>query len=345
MKAVVKYAPGPGHVELREVAEPSPGPEQVKVAVKAAGVCASDLHIYHDDIQIPVRPPVVMGHEFAGVIAEIGDAVHSFSVGDRVTCETSAVTCDQCLQCRMGAYNMCADRQVLGYAVDGCFAPYCVVNARRVHLLPDNVDFVAGALSEPLACAVHAVVENTRVRAGDVVVIAGPGPIGLLCLQLVKAAGAYAIVGGTARDGERLRVACQLGADRTIDVEKEHALQQIVEETGGRGADIFLECSGAPAAARLGLAALRRRGQYTQIGLFGQPFELDFSLIAYKEIQVCGALGQTWSAWQRGLALLARGEVDTRTLVTHVLPLTQWREAFDMLEENRGLKIVLEPTG
>jgi L-iditol 2-dehydrogenase len=345
MKAVVKYASGEGNVELQDVPEPSPQPNQVKVAVKTAGVCGSDIHIYHDDIQIPIEPPVVMGHEFAGVVAELGPDVEGLRVGDRVTCETSVTFCGECLHCRRGAYNMCVQRQVLGYAVDGCFAPYCVVSERQIHMLPDSVSFLAASLTEPLACSVHAVVENTRISVGDVVAIAGPGPIGLLCLQLVKAAGGYAIVFGTSRDDERLALARELGADRTIDVEQESALRRIHVETGNQGVDVFLECSGAPAAARLGLQATRRGGQYTQIGLFSEPFELDFSLIAYKELQVSGALGQKWTAWRRGLDLLARGAVDTASLITHELPLAEWREAFRMVAENEGVKVVLQPGG
>ncbi len=175
---------------LREVPEPRPGPGQVKVEVRAAGVCGSDLHIYHDDIKINIVPPVVMGHEFAGVIVEAGPGVTTCRVGDRVTCETTAESCGACLQCRTGHYNMCETRKVLGYAVDGCFAPYCVVNERQVHRLPANVDFLAGALTEPLACCVHGLLEMTGLSPNDRVLIAGPGPIGLFSLQLAKAAGA-----------------------------------------------------------------------------------------------------------------------------------------------------------
>jgi L-iditol 2-dehydrogenase len=175
------------------------------------------------------------------------------------------------------------------------------------------------------------------------VVITGPGPIGLLCLQLVKAEGGCAIVCGTSQDGDRLKMAHRLGADVTVNVEAQDVLQLVGEITGSQGADVFLECSGIPAAARLGLVATRRGGQYTQVGLFSGPFELDLSLIAYKELKVTGSLGQKWTAWKRGLTLLSQGQVDTRSLVTHILPLTQWREAFQMFEEKQGLKIVLQP--
>jgi L-iditol 2-dehydrogenase len=345
LQAIVKYAPGKGHVEIREVAEPTAGPGQVKVEVKAAGVCGSDLHILHDEIAIPIEPPVIMGHEFAGVVVELGAGVEGLHLGDRVTCETTAWSCGQCLPCRLGHYNMCASRKVVGYAVDGCFARYCVVNQQQVHRLPDNVDFLAGALTEPLACCVHAVLELSSITAGDVVVITGPGPIGLLCLQLAKAAGGYAIACGVSSDAGRLDLARRLGADLTVDVAAEDALARIYEQTAGRGADLFLECAGAPAAARLGLQATRRGGQYTQVGLFAGPFELEFDLIAYRELRVTGSLGQRWTSWQRALALMAHGQVDTRSLVSHTMPLEEWREAFRLSEEKQGLKIVLEPKG
>jgi len=343
LQAIVKYAPGKGHVEVQEVPEPAVGPGPVKVKVRAAGVCGSDLHIYPDEIAIPIEPPVIMGHEFSGVIVELGAGVEGLQLGDRVTCETTAWSCGRCLPCRLGHTNMCASRKVVGYAVDGCFARYCVVNERQVHLLPDNVDFLAGALTEPLACCVQDVLELPTISAGDVVVLTGPGPIGLLCLQLVKAAGGYAIMCGASQDKERLALAHRFGADRVVNVETENAPDLIGRLTASQGADVFLECAGAPAAAPLGLEVTRRGGQYTQVGLFPGPFELKFDLIAYKELRVTGSLGQRWTSWQRALALMAHGQVDTRSLVSHVLPLAEWREAFRLFEEKQGLKIVLEP--
>jgi L-iditol 2-dehydrogenase len=343
VKAVVKYLRGKGNVELREVNEPSPGPGQVKVQVKAAGVCGSDLHIYHDDIKITIVPPVVMGHEFAGVVVATGEGVSSCQAGDRVTCETTAQACGICLHCRTGHPNMCATRRVLGYAFDGCFASYCVVNEHQIHQLPDNVDYIAGALTEPLACCVHGVLEMTPLSPSDLVLITGPGPIGLFCLQLAKAAGTVAVVCGTGQDAERLRLARELGADATIDVEAQDVLDWLAANGRALGADVFLECSGAPAAARLGLAATRRRGRYTQLGLASRPFELDFSLVAYKELQVTGSLGQRWPAWEHSLDLMRRGQVDVHRLVSHILPLEDWRKAFEMIEARQGLKIVLQP--
>ena len=345
MKALVKYALGEGNMEIRDVPEPTPGPEQVKIEVKAAGICGSDLHIYHNDIKLALRPPVIVGHEFAGVIVETGNAVSDFRIGERVTSETSASVCGHCLACRAGYYNVCAEKKLTGYVFDGCFAKYCVVDAKRLHRLPESVDFLSAALTEPLACCVHAVLELTTVSAGDVVAITGPGPIGLLCLQLAKAAGAYTILCGTNQDVERLQFARKLGADLAVNVQAEDALEAVKSRTDGEGADVVFECSGAPAGARLGLTLVRRRGQYTQVGLFGRPFELDFELIAYRELRVTGSLGQRYTAWKRSLALLERGQVNTKALVSHQFSLSQWREAFQAFEEKKGLKIVLLPEG
>ncbi len=343
MQALVKYAPGEGNVAIRTVREPVPGPNQIKVEVMAAGVCGSDLHILHDQIAIVVKPPFIMGHEFSGMIVELGEGVENLNTGDRVTCETTASFCGRCWHCHLGHYNMCSERQVLGYAVDGCFARYCIVNERQVHRLPERVDWITGALTEPLACCVHAVFELTRLSPADLVVITGPGPIGLICLQLTKTAGCYTIMAGTSKDQERLKLASRLGADLTVNVDEQDICQLLSRISQAQGADVFLECAGAPAAARLGLMATRRGGQYNQVGLFTGPFPLDFNLIAYKELRVTGSLGQRWTSWRQALQLLDRGQVDLRCLVSHILPLAQWQKAFQLFEKKEGLKIVLKP--
>jgi L-iditol 2-dehydrogenase len=194
MKAIVKVAPGYGQVEVREIAEPIVQPGQVKIRVRAAGLCGTDIHIYKDEFR--AWPPVVLGHEVAGEIAEVGEGVSGLAPGQRVTTETYFSYCGHCRYCRAGQVNLCLERRSIGSAVNGGFTDFVVVPARNIHLLPDNVDFRAGALTEPLACVVHATLTTPTVAPGDVAVIAGPGPIGLLTLQVVKAAGARAMVLG-----------------------------------------------------------------------------------------------------------------------------------------------------
>jgi L-iditol 2-dehydrogenase len=343
MKAVVKVKEGKGNIELREMPEPTPGPMEVRVRVTAAGICGSDIHIWDSDIQIPMKPPVIVGHEFSGIIDQVGSGVETYKPGDRVTSETAAIVCGTCRFCRSGNYNLCHHRRGIGYWVNGAFARYCVVPVRRLHRLPDNVDLISAALCEPLACCVHGVNELTNIAAGDVVVLTGPGPIGLLAMQCAKAEGGYLIVCGTSADKARLDLAQQLGADRVVDIQQEDIKTIVGELTGGLGADVVLECSGAAAAASFGLDIVCKGGKYTQIGLFGRPIQIDFEKIAYKEITVKGSFSQKWTAWTKALQFLQQGKVITKPIISDVLPLDLWQEGFEKHRNKTGLKIVLKP--
>ncbi|MFQ3620226.1 MAG: zinc-binding dehydrogenase [Spirochaetales bacterium] len=343
MKGLVKYAAGPGNMELREVPEPVPKVGEVKIAVQYTGICGSDLHIYHSDIAIPVRPPVITGHEFSGTIVEVGEGVEGFKPGDRVVSETAYSYCGVCMHCREGFYNLCNQRKTLGYWFNGAFAPYTVVPAARLHPLSDSISFLEGALMEPLACIVHAVVELTHLQVGDIVLVSGPGAIGLATLQVAKAYGTKVLVTGTPVDEERLEKAKALGADWVLDV-TQGKLEQVVEElTEGRGVDVVLECSGSEKALQAGIQVVRKRGQLTQIGLFGKPISLDFERICYKELKVTGSLGSRWSSWKKALQMVAHGQVQLKPLVSDILPLKDWKKAFDLFEAKKGLKIVLDP--
>jgi L-iditol 2-dehydrogenase len=343
MLALLKEAPGPGNVRLAEVPEPQAGPGQVRIAVQATGICGSDLHILHDDIKLLVRPPAVMGHEFSGVIDQVGEGVTGWKAGDRVTAETTVRTCGKCLSCRSGAYNRCSQKEILGYIHNGAFAPYTVVAADRLYALPDEVDFISGAMTEPLACCVRLLYQLATIRPYDLVVVAGPGAIGLLCAQLAHAAGARTCVVGAAVDRERLALARELGADWTLVAGEDDVAAFVLEQSDGEGCDVFVEASGAPAAARMGLEITRRNGQYAQIGLAGGPFPLDLSLLAYKELRMVGSLGQTAPAWRRALGLMASGAVRMRPLATHILPLSRWEEGFALFERKEGVKVILTP--
>ena len=345
MKGLFKTAAGSGNMEIREAEIPRPGPGEVLIEIKSVGICGSDLHIYHWNIAFKMNPPMIIGHEFSGVIVETGEGVKGWEKGSRVTAEPSAIVCGECRYCRTGAYNMCPDRRVLGYWLNGGFAEYIVVNAQRLHRLPDSISFDEGALTEPLACCVHGVHELTGIEVGDLVAVLGPGAIGLLCAQLAKAEGAQVMVIGTGADRERLAAAKALGMDYCINLEEEDPIAFAQELSGGEGADVVLECSGAGSAAAMGLEIARRMGKYTQIGLFGKPITLDFERIAYKELRVTGSLSQRWTAWKRAIRIMAQGKVDLKAVTSDKFPLTQWKTAFDKFEAKGGLKILLDPKG
>jgi L-iditol 2-dehydrogenase len=342
MQAVMKVAPGVGNVELREIADPTPPPGHVVIEVGAAGICGTDLHIYHDEFR--TRPPVVIGHEVAGTVAALGAGIEHAQVGERVTTETYFSTCGTCRFCRAGRPNLCPGRMSIGSAVNGGFARYVVVPERNLHRLPETVDALAGALTEPLACVIHGALELPRLLPGDLAVIAGPGTIGLLTLQAVRAAGARAILLGTDHDEHRLALARQLGAEYVVNVQRDDPAGLVADLTGGSGADIVYECSGAGPAAQQLLALVRRAGQYAQIGLFGKPVAWDLDQVCYKELTVTGSNASVPSAWARALALMAEGKVQTRPLISHTFTLGEWRQAFDMFEQRSGIKMVLLPS-
>jgi len=343
MKALVKYEKGPGNMEIRDVPEPQPEKGQVKIEVKATGICGSDLHIYHDDIVIAVKPPVVVGHEFSGVIAKAGNGTAGWKTGERVVSELGFEVCGRCYNCLAGSPNLCDTRKSIGYWYNGAFARYVIVPADGVHRLPDNISFEEGALTEPLACVVHGVLELTPFTAGDTVLISGPGAIGLMTLQVARSQGAITIVSGVTADQSRLSLAQELGADHLIDVEREDAVERVLELTGGRGADVVFECSGNDRAVDTGFSAIRKRGRYTQLGLFGRPISINFERVVSKELKVTGSFGQRRSAWQRALALMAQKKISLGPLVSDVLPLSEWSRAFELFENKEGLKVVLKP--
>ena len=253
-------------------------------------------------------------------------------------------TCGSCRYCRTGQVNLCLARQSIGSAVNGGFTSYVVVPAVNLHRLPENVDFEAGALTEPLACVVHGVLDARTVSAGDIAVIAGPGAIGLLTLQVVKASGATVVLLGTDVDEARLSLGLALGADYVLNVEQEDPAALLAKITlEGLGADVVYECSGAGPAAQQLLSLVRRRGRYVQVGLFGKPVAWDLDQLCYKELIATGSNASVPSAWDRALALMASGVVDTKKLITHRFPVTAWADAFACFERKDGVKTLLTP--
>ncbi len=342
MKAVMKVAAGVGQLALRDIPKPQPAPGQALVKVVAAGLCGTDLHIYHDEFK--TTPPVVLGHELSGEVVALGDGVDDGLLGKRVTTETYFSTCGRCRYCRTGHKNLCLERRSIGSAVDGGFTNFVVVPAANLHVLPTGLSFQAGALTEPLACVVHGVLSTPTVRPGDLAVVAGPGAIGLLTLQVLKAAGATVLVLGTDADLNRLELARRLGADDTLNVQRDSAAARVRELSfEGLGADVVYECSGAGAAAQQLLGLVRREGRYVQIGLFGKSVGWDLDQVCYKELVVTGSNASVPAAWIRALKLLESGAVDTEALITDSFPVTDWREAFELFDSKQGVKLLLTP--
>jgi L-iditol 2-dehydrogenase len=342
MIAVRKIRRGIGNVELQEVPEPHPGDGQVIIDVQAAGICGTDLHIYLDEFE--TNPPVTIGHELAGVVVELGRGVEGWKVGDRVTTETYFATCGKCLDCRRGRRNLCLHRRSIGSKQDGAFAQYLLTPASNLHRVPDELDLESAALTEPLACTVHGVLETAGVQAGDNVVLTGPGPIGLLAMQLAKIAGATVIMVGTHLDLGRLKLAKLLGADAVINVEEVDQISDAVEEVFGTpGADLVIECSGAAPAAQTLVEVARRGARFCQMGLYGKPITFNQDAVCYKELVVTGTNASVTPAWPKALKLLNQKKVDASGLITHRFDISEWDQALEVVKNKEGVKVILKP--
>lgn len=343
MKALVKYEEGPGNMEIRDVSEPVVGPGQIKIKVNWAGICGSDLHIYHSDIAIPVNPPVTVGHEFSGVVAEVGQGVTNFVVGDRVVSETAYEFCGECDFCIEGYYNLCNNRRTLGYWYNGIFTNYTVVPVGRVHKIPENVSDIEAAMVEPLACVCHAVYDLCHIESGDVVLVSGPGAVGMMAAQVAKSFGAKIIISGITQDKTRLELALKLGVDIAVNVQEEDLEEIILANTSGYGVDVVLECSGSAAGIDTGLRMIKKRGWFAQIGLPGKRIDFDIEKICYKELHFSGSLGSRKNSWHQALRLLRNKQVQLEPLADVRLPLTEWEEAFRRFEAKEGCKFFLMP--
>jgi L-iditol 2-dehydrogenase len=342
MKALVKFASGPGNVEIREVEEPACGADQVKLEVGWCGICGTDLHVYHDHFRS--YPPVILGHEMGATIVERGKNVKGFQVGERFcVLGASAVTCGHCLYCRQGEFMFCSERRGMGHGVNGAFTRYVVVRPDQLFRLPEGLPLEEGAVCEPFAAAVHAVCDLTPLRTGDVALISGPGPIGLLCLKLLVAEGIKTLVAGTDADLARLDLAKRMGADTVVNVNQQDLLATVRAKTGGLGADVVMECAGVGASVGACLDAVRPLGHYTQVGHFGKDITAPWDRIAFKQIRITGSVGYTAATWVRMLKILEQGQVRLGDLITHKLPIEEWRRGFDACEDKSALKVLLQP--
>jgi L-iditol 2-dehydrogenase len=341
MRAIVKTAPGEGHLELLEWPEPRPEPDQVKIRIGGVGICGTDVHIVRGNWRCD--PPVVLGHEWCGTVVETGALVKGFNPGDRVVASNPARTCGGCYYCVSGNPFMCPQRVSAGYMIDGAFADYLCIDAKRCHHLPDSVSFREASIGEPLAVAVHAAIERTTVHSGDLVLVSGPGCIGLLTMQIAKLEGARVVLAGLDRDSARLACGKGLGADVVVNVEREDLAGIVRGLSAGRGADLVYECAGHPASLANCWEAVRKQGTVVSQGVIPGPIQTEFGQIMMKELNVIGSYGYLWTSWQRTVQLMAEKKVNTEALISHELPLERFRDGFRFTQDGSAIKVVLNP--
>jgi L-iditol 2-dehydrogenase len=342
MKALVKHAPGVGNVDILDVEEPSCGPNQVKVEVAFCGVCGTDIHVLNDTFRN--YPPVILGHEIAGKVVEIGAHVTGVTLNDPVTClGATAVTCGRCQYCISGNFIFCSKRRGMGHGVNGGFARYVIVRPDQLYRLPADLPLEEAAISEPFAAAIQAVTELTEVRIGDTALVSGPGPMGLLCLKLLVAEGVKTIVAGAAGDEGRLDAALRFGAAAIVNVGNRNLANTIRETTDGIGVDVAFECSGHESSVRGCIEALRPMGQYTQVGICGRDILFPMDQVFFKQLKVTGSVCYTARTWDRMMKIYEQGRVRLSDLISSKLPISEWRTAFDLCTQKQALKVLMYP--
>jgi L-iditol 2-dehydrogenase len=344
----VKYELGKGKLRVQEMPEPKPLFNQVKIKVKAASICSSDMSYWlSESVSYRLNPPVILGHEGSGVVVEVGEGVHHVKPGDRVIAETTIETCLECDACMNGQFNNCTRRKGLGSSANGFFAEYVVALDRSVHKIPDHLSFEAAALLEPMTCAIHGVMEKADVRPYHTVLVSGPGPIGLFAAQAAKICGATVILSGTTRGLPRLKLAESFGIDHTINSNTEDVTEVVNQITKGRGVDVAFECSGAQSAIYACMESLKFGGTYVWLGgMSSNNGELCIEynkLFGGKELKLIGARSTTPAAWNMALRLVEQKKMHVQELVTHTLPLEEWEKGFGMVMNREAIKVILNP--
>jgi len=332
-------------LEVAELPRPAVAPDEVLVQVAACGICGSDVHGYDGSSGRRI-PPLVMGHEAAGVVAEVGEGVSRFAAGDRVTFD-STVYCGVCEYCLSGKMNLCDNRQVLGvscgdYRRAGAFAEFVAVPERIVYRLPDAMSFAEAAMLEAVAVALHAVVVS-ELKGGETALVIGAGMIGLLTLQAARAAGCSRVLIADV-DATRLKLAAELGADETILASGAELIDQVLRLTAGHGVDVVLEAVGRDETVSAAVDSVRKGGTVTLIGNITPRVTLPLQKVVSRQIRLQGSCASS-GEYPQAIELISSGKIRVTPLITSIAPLSDGAAWFERLHarEPNLMKIVIDP--
>lgn len=321
----------PGQIVIEDVEIPRPGPGEALIEVKASGICGSDVRGFqgtHPEID---TYPVILGHEFAGVVAEVGKGVAECAPGDRAIIEPLFV-CGKCPGCLAGDYHLCQTLTLNGHREPGSFARYAIVPARFVHAMPDGLSFEQAAMAEPLAVCVHAA-KRLRPRVGDLAVVLGAGPIGLLMMQVLKVAGCRLILSDV--EPFKLELAQSFGAEHVVNARDTSVVQFVKDLTGGWGADVAVECAGAKETLAESVEVLHKGGTALLLGFTGSPRdEINLTNITITEKTVMGSVIYCRD-FPVTIHLMANRQVQLDPLITHRFPLADTLVALQTAAEKK----------
>lgn len=355
MKALV-YNTSSDKLALSQKPVPVCGEEDILIKVEAVGICGGDLHFYTGGFRAPdhVKEEFIAGHEFAGVISEVGKHVRGdWKVGDRVVTDNTAGACGVCPSCAKGHFVNCSQRETLGLGVDGGFTEYVRVpgkilalNPNSVFHLPDQIDFAGATVLEPAANSYRAVIQEAQVKPGETVVIYGPGPIGLMCTQIAKLAGAAKIIliGQSIGREVRAKIGKKYGATHWIENDRGEDIKgKIAEIAGEGGVDAVIDAVGHPSILPEAFEIVKTEGTVVRAGLSDKPIPASINLMTVKSVKVFGHMGYDTECWKNCIRLAEAGLLDLNSIVTHQFGLEDWEKGFEKSIDNTAAKVVLVP--
>lgn len=334
---------GNGKFEVREMTFGEPGPHDVFVKNMACGICGTDVHIYHGEKgSADVTPPVVLGHEYSGVVEKIGSEVTTVKVGDCVTIDPN-IYCGKCYHCRKGQKQFCDNLFAVGVNRNGGFAQYSMVPESQVFPMNPKVGFEAMAMTEPLACCIHGI-EQVAIQSGDLVVVIGGGAIGLFMVQLAKMRGAGTVILSEPVEGRR-KIGLEVGADYAIDPLASDPLSQIQALTGRKGVDVAIECVGRTFATKQAFDVADRGARLLLFSVPGADakFEMPMFDVFNKELKIYGSFVNP-NTHQEAVDLINAGRIQTAPIITHRYPIEKLEEAIHMQMSAESIKVIVEDT-
>lgn len=339
MKALVKSKAEPG-LWLEDVEEPTVGPTDVLVRVKRAAICGTDVHIYNWDewAQKVIKPPLTLGHEFMGEIVELGELVTDYQVGERVTAE-GHIACGNCHACRTCKSHLCLVQEGMGVHRNGAFAELVSVPAKNLFRIPDSIEDELGAIMDPIGNAMHT--SMSYPLAGEDLLITGAGPIGIMCVAIAKHVGARSITITDVRP-ERIDLAREMGADHGLNVKDSPLVEAMGLLDLDHGFGVGLEVSGHPQAFASMIETMSPGGQIALLGFLPEDTNVEWNKVLFKGLKIKGIYGRKiFETWYQMVAMLESG-LDPRPIITHRFRLEEYQSAFELLNEGRASKIVLE---
>jgi 2-desacetyl-2-hydroxyethyl bacteriochlorophyllide A dehydrogenase len=353
MKAIVKKGYGPGQVELCDIQKPVVGDYDVLIRMEAAGICGSDLKLVYGTVEgKTVDYPIVIGHEFAGVVCETGSNVTAWKRGDRVVSDNTGFVCGTCYACSTGDYLNCAGRKGMGNDMDGGFAEYVLIPGQVLNVfpsclyrIPDNVPFEHAALLDPLCNAYKSIVQEGLFRPGENIVVFGIGALGLFSVQVASIMGTNNII--VVRQSEandtRSEIAKKLGANYILSSENKNLADTIANITGKDGVPLIVDCAGDPAVLKQSIEILRNGGKIVKVGYSEKPIDFSLDTFALKGLTLIGHMGYDSASWRNCIKLLEAGKIKMDAVISHRMPLEEWQKGFELVKNRKATKVVLFP--